>query len=344
MVGRNSTVRVAVVGFIAAIGVFAVLFWFIDVNRFLQALRQANPIILGVMVVIALGWLTAWSLSLRTVLGVLETELPVTRSIMTFASVLFAYNVTPLGQFGGEPVAAAFVSRISDADYETGLASVTSLDAINFIPSITLALLGLAYYAIFTTLGQYLVIAVIVVVALAIVVPVLLYLGWQYRYQLERRSIDVLTPLLRRTGRIIPRVSVPDPESIEQYVENFFTSLERITSDRRGISIALSFSALGWLLQMVLLWVSFIALDHYISFTVVLLVIPIGNIAGIAPLPGGLGAIETIYIVLLSALTPVNIAVITAAVVIHRVLAYGLPTIIGGGTIALFSVHISTSG
>lgn len=344
MAGRSSTTRVAVVGFIAALCVFAIIFWLIDINRFLRALRQADPALLGVMLAIAFCWLTAWSLSLRTILHVLEAELSVIQSLLSYSSVLFAYNVTPLGQFGGEPVAAAFVSKISEVKYETGLASVTSLDAINFVPSITLALFGLAYYATFATLGQYLVIAVMVVGTLAIVVPVLLYLAWEFRYALERRAIDVLIPVLRRAGRIIPRVSPPDQESIEQYVENFFSALERVTTDRRGIIIALAFSGLGWLLQMILLWLSFISLGHHIPFPVALLVIPIGNIAAIAPLPGGLGAIEAIYIALISALTPVNIAVVTAAVVVYRAMAYGLPTVVGGGTVALASANTSSFG
>lgn len=337
----KSRLKAAVVGFVAAIGVFAVLFWLIDVDRFLRALGRADPVLIGFMIVIAFGWLATWSLSLRTVLGVLDVKLTVVRSFLAYSTALFSNNITPFGQAGGEPVAAVFISRISSVDYDTGLASIASVDAIHFVPSITYALLGLAYYAIFLTLGQYLVAAVIIVVTLAIIVPLLLYLGWRSRYWIERRAIDVLIPLLDRVARFVPRVSPPEPESIEQYVENFFASIERITTDRRAISIAVAFSALGWLLQIVLLWLAFVSIGHRIPFYVPLLVIPIGNIASVAPLPGGLGAVETVFIVLLTSLTGVNAAIVTAAVLIYRGLVYGLPTIVGGSTITLLSVRAS---
>ena len=341
MVGIHSRLKAAVVGFIVAIGVFAALFWLIDVDRFLQELGQANLVIIGIMIVIAFVWLVFWSLSLRTVLGVLDARLTVMSSFLAYSSALFSNNITPFGQAGGEPVAAVFISRISSVDYDTGLASIASVDAIHFVPSITYALLGLAYYAIFLTIGQYLVIAVVVVVAFAIIVPALLYLGWRYRYWIERRAIDVLVPLLDRVGRLIPRVSTPDPESIEQYVENFFESIERVTTDQRTVSIAIAFSALGWFLQIVLLWLAFVSIGHRIPLYVALLVIPIGNIASIAPFPGGLGAVETVFIGLLTSLTGVNVAVVTAAVLIYRGLVYGLPTIVGGSTIALLSARAS---
>jgi uncharacterized protein (TIRG00374 family) len=343
MVSIDSRLKAAVVGFIAAIGVFAALFLLIDIDMFFQSLGRADPVVIGIMIVIAFGWLAAWSLALRTVLGVLDVELTVARSFIAYASALFSNNITPFGQAGGEPVAAVFISRISSANYDTGLASIASVDAINFVPSITYALLGLAYYATFLTLGKNLVLAAIVVVALAIIIPVLLYLGWEYRYRIERRAIDVLTPLLGRIGELVPRLSPPEPELIEEYVENFFASIERITTDRRAVSTSIAFSALGWFLQIVLLWLSFIAIGYHIPLTVPLLVIPIGNVASIAPLPGGLGAIESVFIVLIAALTGIDPAVATAGVALYRGLVYGLPTLVGGGTIALLSTRASAS-
>lgn len=343
MVGIRSRLKAAVVGFIVAIGVFAALFWLIDVDRFLQELGRADLVVVGIMIVLTFTWLVFWGLSLRTVLDILDVKLTVWWSFLAYASALFANNITPFGQAGGEPVAAVFVSRISNVNYDTGLASIASVDAIHFVPSITYALLGLAYYAIFLTIGQYLVIAVVIVVALAIIVPALLYLGWSYRYWLEQRTTDVLTPLLDLVERFVPRVSSPDPGSIEQYVENFFASIERITTDRRAVSIAIAFSALGWFLQIFLLWLAFVSIGYRIPLSVALLVIPIGNVASIAPLPGGLGAVDTVFIGLLTSLTGVDVAAITAAVLIYRGLIYGLPIIVGGSTIALLSAQISVS-
>lgn len=327
------------IGFVGACVVFAALFWLIDVERFLTALGHARHNIIGAVVLVGFVWLVSWSLAFRTVLTVLGVKISVVRSLFVFASALFMNNITPFGQAGGEPVAAAVISQLTDIEYERGLASIASVDAIHFGPSIAFALFGLAYYATFATLGQYLIIATVIVVALAITVPGLLYLAWRYRYTLERRSIGALTPLIRRVGQLIPRISSPSPEAIERRVEGFFATIERIATNRRGVMVALAFSAFGWLVQILMLWSSFIALDKTIPLSLIFLIIPVANIASIVPLPGGLGGIEAVFIGLLVSTTDVNIAIITAAVTIYRTIVYGLPILVGGGTVVLVSTH-----
>jgi uncharacterized protein (TIRG00374 family) len=331
--------KATVAGFVGALGVFVILFWGIDVEHFLMTLSHVRLDILGVILLIAVCWLIAWGLSLRTVLGVLGVMLSIRKAFLLYASALFANNITPFGQAGGEPVAAVFISRLSDTDYETGLASIASVDAIHFAPSITFALLGLTYYAIFVTVGQYIQLAAIVVVALAVVIPVVLFLAWRYRYSIERHAVNSLTPLFQYVGRIVPRLTPPSAEAIERRIEAFFAVLERIATDRRGLLIALTFSALGWLIQMSILWLAFVALGHRIPFYVVLFAVPIANIASIVPFPGGLGAIETVFTILLVSATPVTRAVVLAAVLIHRTIIYALPVVIGGSTAVLISTR-----
>jgi uncharacterized membrane protein YbhN (UPF0104 family) len=60
-----------------------------------------------------------------------------------------------------------------------------------------------------------------------------------------------------------------------------------------------------------------------------LLVVPVGSIASIAPLPGGSGAIETVLVTLLVSTTAVPGAVATSAVLVHRGATYLLPMLLG---------------
>lgn len=333
--------RWAVLGFAGALGVFVVLFFFIDLDRVITTLGRADLSVIGLMVVGALGWLLAWSLSLRTVLFVFDTELSIHRSFLAYASALFSDNITPFGQAGGEPVAAVFISRISKIRYETALASIASVDAINFVPSITLALLGFVYLTLFRTVDTDLMPEVVVIGSLALVVPTVLYLSWRFRSLLGDSVLAVLNGALGLLGRFIPGVPLPDSVQLQEYIENFFHSIERIAHDRRRISIALSFSALGWLAQIIVLWLSFASLGYRIPFGIALIVVPLGAIASVVPLPGGLGAIDAALIGLLTSLTTVNLAAVTAAVVLFRGLIYGLPTIIGASTITLVSLRWS---
>jgi len=60
-----------------------------------------------------------------------------------------------------------------------------------------------------------------------------------------------------------------------------------------------------------------------------LLVVPVGSIASIAPLPGGSGAIETVLVTLLVSTAPVPAAAAASAVLIHRGATYLFPTLVG---------------
>jgi uncharacterized protein (TIRG00374 family) len=328
--------RTTLVGFAGALVVFAALGAFVGVGRVLDTLRQADPEVLVAVLAVAAVWLTSWGLSLRTVLGVLGSEVSARLAILVFAAATFANNVTPFGQAGGEPVTALFISRTADTEYETGLAAIASVDSLNFVPSILLALVGIGYFSATVAFGRRLMFAAVAVGALALVIPAVGYLGWRNRYAVERRVVSLLTPVIRGLGRLLPRRTPPDPAVIERRIEGFFHAIERVTGDRRGLALALGFSLLGWLSLAGSLWLSLYALGYQVPVAAVLVVVPVGAIAGITPLPGGLGGVETVLIALIVPTTGVTVAAATAAVLVHRTATYWLPTLVGGGAAAAF--------
>jgi len=336
----RGNIRATLVGFAGAAVVFAVLFSIAGFDDLVARLQTADVrIVVGVFVVV-LGWLAAWSGALRTVLGVLGARISAVTSFFVFAGAMFSNNITPFGQAGGEPVTALLISRTADTEYETSLAAIASVDTLNFVPSITIALIGAGYYATEVTLGRNIEIALLAVGALAVGVPSLIYLGWQNRYGLEERAISALTPAIRRIANVVPRVSVPTPEGIETRINGFFRAIERVASDPRQLSVAIGLSALGWFFQMVALWLSFVAIDQPIAFSIALFVVPIGAIAGVTPLPGGAGGIEWTLAILIAAASPaVGFDIATAGVVIFRGLVYVIPTVLGGAVMGVVSVQ-----
>lgn len=335
----DGDVRTTAAGFLGAIAVLAVLFLVVGVNRILDALASADVRVVAAMVVVALLWLFCWSIALRTVLGVLGVDVTYRHAFIVFAAAMFANNITPFGQAGGEPVTAMFISNSSDAEYETALAAIASVDALNFVPSIGFALLGLGYYAATLTLGRRLRLAAGAVAALAIGVPILAYVGWQYRRRIERTVVRIVHPLVHAFGRIVPRRNPPSTDQIRARVRDFFRSIDRVATDRRQLAIALSFSALGWLCIMTSLWLALYALGHPVFVAVVLIAIPVGSMAGITPLPGGLGGVEAVLILLLVPIPGLTRGVATAAVIIHRATTYWLPLLLGASAASALSVN-----
>jgi len=331
-------VRATVVGFVAAVAVFTVLFWFAGVDDLLATLRTADARLVALVGGATVAWLLAWSVSLHTVLGILGVDRTYPASFLLFSGATFANNVTPFGQAGGEPITAFLISRVTDAEYERGLAAIASVDTLNFVPSITIALLGAGYFATEVALGanRNLLAAVGGVVVLAVLVPGLVYLGWRRRYGLEARIVAGVTPLVRALARRLPRVPVPTSEGIERRIDGFFRAIERVAATPRGLAVALVASTAGWLCQTLALRVAFEAVGVSVPLSVVLVAVPIGAVAGVTPLPGGAGGIETVLVLLFLAapLPQVTQSAAVAAVVIFRGAVYWIPVVVGGVVVA----------
>jgi len=334
-------VRATVVGFLAALVVLAGLLVFVGVDATFAAVAMADPAVLALLPLVALAWLVAWGLSLRIVLGVVGAPVSALNAVGIYTAAVFANNVTPFGQAGGEPVTAFLIADATENRYETGLAAIASVDALNLFPSLSIATVGLGYYAVTTTLGRQLRIASAAVGVLAVAIPLLGYAVWRHRETVENGITRTLTPLAAAAVRLLPNRSPPSEESIRVRVDGFFHAVERVATDRRQLVLALGFATVGWLALSTSLWLSLYALDARVPLAAALLIVPIGSIASVTPFPGGLGGIEAVLITLLVPTTGVTAATATAAVLIHRSATYWLPTVLGGGAAAWYGLDRS---
>lgn len=330
----NGDFRATALGFGSALVVLAVLFIVVGVERILSALSKADPVFLAVIPVILMAWILVWSLLLRVVVGVLDGQLSVGASVLIHTASLFANNITPFGQAGGEPLIAYLIANAIDSEYERGLAVIASIDAIHFVPSITFASLGIVYFGVTSALTETLESAALAVVMFLIGIPLAGTIGWRYRIQIETAIARLLTRAGTTLARVVPDRTPPEYESVRRRVDGFFGAVERVATDRERLAIALCLSAVGWVLLSGVLWTCLFTLGHTVSFLVVLLVVPIGGMASVTPLPGGLGGIETVQAALLVPLTGIDPATAVAAVVLHRAAVYWVPTIIGGGVMS----------
>ncbi len=331
--------RAAAVGIIGAVGIITALVLLVGVDRVISTLLSADPMGVGLAVVFALCWLFTWSIMLRMVLATLDASISPIRGFFVYSGALFANNITPFGQAGGEPIAAALISKASDTRYETGLVSIASVDVINVVPSISLVLVGAGYYATTTAVGQEIETAVGSALVLLTAIAVLLVVIWRYRYQVINRLPGVIAPRLGRFG--LTRL---DAETLEvelaDRIQRFFEDIERVATSPWRLSIIVGLSLTGWLFQTASLTAAFAALGYSVSPAILLFVIPLANVAGATPMPGGVGGIEAVFVTLLIPTTGIEAAAITAAVLLYRGIVYGLPVVIGGATMAAFGVRV----
>ena len=340
--------RATIIGFAGVAVVFAALFLLVGVDDLLARLAGADRGLVALVALSTLAWLAAWGVALRVVLGALGVSVSLTDALLIFAGAMFSNNVTPFGQAGGEPITALLISQVADTEYETGLAAIASVDTLNFVPSITIAVVGVGYFVTEATLGtsQRLELALAAVVALAVGVPALGYLVWTRRDRLESRVVAVVTPVARWIAVRVPRVPTPTAAGIERRIDGFVRAIERVADQPRRLTLALGLSAVGWFCQMLGLWLAFRAVGTPIPLSAALFVVPIGAIAGVTPLPGGAGGIESVLVVLLVAapLAGVTEPVALAAVVVFRGMVYWIPTTLGGAVAGVIGFRMRARG
>ncbi|WP_132059278.1 lysylphosphatidylglycerol synthase transmembrane domain-containing protein [Halorussus amylolyticus] len=337
---NGAQLRTTALGFLGTFAILGLLLYFVGVEEVVRELRKADPRIAVFIVVAALGWLAAWGFGLRTVLHVLGAELSFAKSFLVLNGAMFSNNVTPFGQAGGEPVTALLISKVADTEYERGLAAIASVDSLNFVPSIVLSLAGAGFYATQTPFSRQLRIATGAIVALSIAVPILGFFGWRNRARVRRTVAKILAPILKRVTRFVPADIALSRQKIDARIREFFDSIERVATNRKGLALTLGASTAGWVFQMVALWLAFAAIGSAVPFSVLLFVVPVGAIAGVTPLPGGAGGIEAVLVGLLSSLPAAGVEWQTAftAVVLFRAAIYWVPVVIGGGVVSIVGV------
>ena len=329
--------RRLLIGAFGALAVFAVLFFAVGARDIIDTLLTATPWLVAATFALALCWLAAWSLMLRTVLVALDVRLPVVKAFFVYAGAVFANNVTPFGQAGGEPVAALLISKTSDARYETGLAGIASVDVLNVVPSVSLILVGVGYYATTAAVGERLETAVGSAVVLIALIVLAMAIVWRRRDAIIERLPAVVAPRLGRLG--LARFQSDTLEAdLSERMNRFFENIERVSTDRWRLSAVVGLSLAGWLFQTAALMAAFAALGEPVAPYVLLFVIPLANLAGAAPLPGGLGGIEAAFVTLLVPTTGIPASTITAAVLIFRGAIYWMPVLIGGLSVSAFGV------
>ncbi len=330
--------RALVLGVAGAIAVITVLLVVVGADRVLASLRTADSGLVGAVVGLGVCWLAAWSLMLRRVLVTLDIDMPAVTAFFVYAGAVFANNVTPFGQAGGEPVAALLISEVSGTDYETGLVGIATVDVVNVVPSLSLVFLGVGYYSTTATVGETLQTAVASAVALIGCVSVTLLVLWRYRDAVIDR---VSTGLARVFARLRPGnadAAALEAELVER-MHRFVEHIERLAVNRGTLATVFGFSLLGWLFQAAALTVAFAAMGHTISPAIAVFVIPLAYLAGAAPLPGGLGSIEAAFVALLVPTTGVAASTVTAAVLVYRGATYWMPVLVGGSAMSAFGVR-----
>ncbi|MDZ7849861.1 MAG: lysylphosphatidylglycerol synthase transmembrane domain-containing protein [Halodesulfurarchaeum sp.] len=323
--------QLAVLGFLGSLAVMGLLLSIVGIERIGEALSAASPELLAVVALFGLGQIAAWGLSLRAVLGSLDVPVSRRKGIALYGSAMFANNVTPFGQAGGEPVTAYVINRVTETRFETGLAAIATVDAAHVVTSLGIAVSGALLTVTVFSPNRKLTLVVLAVLALALLGVVVATLLLRYRRSIVRRLEAPVSDAVDRLRASFPDLLAELLQTARKRFAAFRADLGRIAASRTSLAQVLTYSSAGWLFEVGALSVALWGLGGPVPVATLLIVIPVGKLAGFVPLPGGFGSIEATIVALLVATTPAGSGVATAAVLLHRAATYWLPTILGGG-------------
>lgn len=329
---RTTTVAI---GFLLAVGLVLLVLSIVGFRETLTAIFAANRVVLASLLVAVVLWAGAWTYTLSIVLGILDVEHGPVGGILLFGDLLFANSVAPSTYLGGEPLAAYLLTRHTGSDYETSFATVSSVDLLNYVPMLPLAGIGLVYFAVTAALGRRTELVLLAVLAVFGTLVASIFYGWRYRWQLVDGAAGVLGGISVRISAIVPGVRAVSPITLHHRFELFVNEVERVTEDQRNVRRALLYSTTGWLCLSLALWLAAYAVGYAIPPEAALFIVPLGAITNILPLPGGLGSVESVLILLLIATAGVPAVEATAVTLLYRAATYWLPLLFGAGAVTV---------
>jgi uncharacterized protein (TIRG00374 family) len=310
--------------------IFGLLILFVGVERFVETITSVDPLYVAAILAVILVRRTCQGGILYVAFNRFDVRITLLASVFLSASTTFVKNAVPFGQLGGEPVAAGVVTESVDAPYEECLAALSTVETIRFIPSTTVFLGGSLYFVFFPTSVPPIIEPLFGVFGLLLfVLAVLAVVVWKFQGPAEAyvartlyRASAVLT--------VVPLVARPDEETVRDRVEAFGTLFVDLTTDRWLVAGVATLSFGNTFFTVLELWIALRAVGLSVPFPIVLFAVPFSQLASILPSPGGVGGIEGVLVLFVTALTASAVRDVTTGVILFSGLGYWMTILIGG--------------
>lgn len=321
---------------LAGLGILALMILFIGPGQIEKALEKANPIFIFLALIIQLiiyGLLTLrWSVTTEAV----DINVKKRHLLPMLMVGLAVNNITPSARGGGEPVRAYILSKYSKCSMESSFATVIADRGLDMFPFIVLAVMTIFAIVMYFNLAPWVLISLIMaVVLLTILFIVAVYMS------LNKKAGEKIT---KGILKIIRRFYKKNPEKLEKKALNaiheFQYTMKLMLKERKIFLYALPISFIVWILEIFRVYLVFNAFGIEVSLILIAVVFIIASLIGMIPLlPGGLGAVDGIMILLYSA-AGIPPSISAAATVVERLISFWMTSIIGIACLPYFGSSV----
>ena len=283
--------------------ILLVMLWFVGIDQVISALKLTNLYIIALA--IATQIVTYFLYTLRWQILNNESNMNVSiRELLPMVLVgLAVNNITPSGRGGGEPVRAYILSKEKNYQFEETFATVVADRALD---TLLLAVMIVAVIAI--------------IILLAVIVYMCINPGFGNR--VDGWIIGIVR-------RFYKKNTVELENKIHEAVFGFQDTMKGLVSNKKALYYTVPLSFLIWIFEIIRVYLVFLAFGANVNLIVIGEVFIVASLVGMIPLlPGGLGAIDGVMILLYSS-AGITSSVSAAATVIERLISFWMATIIG---------------
>lgn len=307
------------------IGILAVLVLFIGPDEILGALGLANPWYVVLALVIQLFLFGLWTERWHINIQVVKIKIKRLSLVPMLLVGIAVNNITPSARGGGEPVRAYILGKYTRCPMESSFATVISDRGLDIFPLFFLSVVTIIYAVLYLPLSNLMVFGLIFSLLILLVLFIIgLYMS------LNKEMGEKVT---RWVVNVIKRFSKKDHSKLEKKaldaLQGFQTSIRDLIKNRKILLYALPLSFFIWLVEMIRVYVIFLAFNTPVSLEVIAVVFVIATLIGMIPvLPGGVGAVDGMMILLFSA-AGIPPSISAAATIIERLISFWFPSFMG---------------
>ncbi len=325
---KHSTLLLALVG----IGILIGMILIIGPSKIISAVELANPwyLILAVLIQFAIYglWTQRWAININSV----DISIKKFHLLPMLLVGMAINNITPSGRGGGEPIRGYILSKYSKASFEKSFATVVADRGLDTFPFMVLAVFTIISIVLFMSLSNLVVLGLIIAVAaLLILFFIALYMSLNKEFG-KKATLWLV--------RLIKRFSRKEHSTLEEkaltVIHGFQNSMRTMIKDKNVLMYGLPISFMIWILEILRVYVVFSAFNVEVSLILIAEVFIISTLLGMIPLlPGGLGAVDGVMIILFSA-AGIPPSISAAATIVERLISFWMTTIIGTAVLPYF--------
>lgn len=318
------------------IGILIGMILFIGPGNIENAIKLANPWYVALAIILQFAvyglWTWRWSINIKSV-GISVKKQHVFPMLMVGLAV---NNLTPSARGGGEPIRGYILSKYSNSSFEKSFATVIADRGLDTFPFIVLAVITIVAAVFYLNLPDYALYSLIIAV-LVLVVVFFIALYMSFNLDFGRKVSLWLVGLIKRFSK-------KDRSKLEENalkaIHGFQNSMHTMVKDRNVLLYGLPISFSIWILEIIRVYVIFSAFNVDVSLLVIAEVFIISTLIGLIPLlPGGLGAVDGIMIILFSA-AGVPPSISAAATIVERLISFWMTSIIGIALLPYFGTSV----